>query len=181
MGPGLAGLIIAAVGVAAAFALNVLSFLGVIFVVAKWKRPVRESKLPVETFRGATSAAVRYVRYSPGIRTLLLRSAFLIFFTIAHSRDSVRIDGDRRVHVNHRPRPYRLQSWTELRLGARASACRLTARNGRNRTFRRDGDTKLSAETILILSMALRPSPRSTVAPSRARAFAETWAVRQSG
>lgn len=81
MGPGFAGLIIAAVGVAAAFALNALSFLGVIFVVAKWKRPVQKSKLPVETFRGATSAAVRYVRYSPGIRTLLLRSAFLIFFT----------------------------------------------------------------------------------------------------
>jgi MFS family permease len=81
VGPGLAGLIIAGVGVAVTFALNALSFLGVIFVVAKWKRPVRKSKLPVETFQGATSAAIRYVRYSPGIRTLLLRSAFLIFFT----------------------------------------------------------------------------------------------------
>src|SRR6202140_4908573 len=81
VGPGLAGLIIAAVGVATAFALNALSFLGVIFVVAKWKRPARKSTLPAETFRGATYAAIRYVRYSPGIRTLLLRSAFLIFFT----------------------------------------------------------------------------------------------------
>jgi len=81
LGPGLAGFIIAAVGVAATFALNCLSFLGVIAVVAKWKRPVRKSKLPVETFRGAMSAALRYVRYSPGIRTLLVRSAFLIFFT----------------------------------------------------------------------------------------------------
>jgi MFS family permease len=81
VGPGLAGFIIAAVGVAAAFALNAVSFVGVIVVVAKWKRPARKSKLPAETFRGATSAAVRYVRYSPGIRTLLLRSAFLIFFT----------------------------------------------------------------------------------------------------
>jgi MFS family permease len=81
VGPGLAGLIIAAVGVAAAFTVNALSFLGVIFVIARWKRPARKSKLPRETFRGATSAAVRYVRYSPGIRALLLRSAFLIFFT----------------------------------------------------------------------------------------------------
>jgi MFS family permease len=81
VGPGLAGLIIAAAGVAAAFALNALSFFGVIFVIAKWKRPVRKSKLPVETFRGAMSAAFRYVRYSPGIRTLLVRAAFLIFFT----------------------------------------------------------------------------------------------------
>jgi len=81
VGPGLAGLIIAAVGVAAAFVLNALSFLGVILVIARWKRPARRSKLRPETFRGAMSAAVRYVRYSPGIRTLLLRSAFLIFFT----------------------------------------------------------------------------------------------------
>src|SRR6202034_3007657 len=44
-------------------------------------RPTRKSTLQSETFRGATSAAVRYVRYSPCIRTLLLRSAVLIFFT----------------------------------------------------------------------------------------------------
>jgi MFS family permease len=81
VGPGLAGFIIAGVGVAAAFAFNALSFLGVIGVVAKWNRRARKSKLPAETFRGATSAAIRYVRYSPGIRTLLVRSACLIFFT----------------------------------------------------------------------------------------------------
>jgi MFS family permease len=81
VGPGLAGVIIAVLGVATAFAFNALSFLGVIVVVAKWNRPVRKSKLPAETFRGATAAAIRYVRYSPGIRTLLLRSACLIFFT----------------------------------------------------------------------------------------------------
>jgi MFS family permease len=81
VGPGLAGLIIAVVGVAAAFIANALSFLGVIFVIARWKRPARKSNLPVETFKGAMSAGIRYVRYSPGIRTLLLRSALLIFFT----------------------------------------------------------------------------------------------------
>jgi MFS family permease len=81
LGPGLGGFIVAAVGVGAAFAFNAFAFLGVIAVVVKWKRPVRKSTLPLETFRGATSAAVRYVRYSPGIRTLLLRSAVLIFFT----------------------------------------------------------------------------------------------------
>lgn len=81
LGPGLGGLIVAAVGVGAAFALNAFSFLGVIAVIGKWKRPARKSTLPAETFRGATSAAIRYVRYSPGIRRLLLRSAVLIFFT----------------------------------------------------------------------------------------------------
>ena len=83
VGPGLAGLIIAAAGVGTAFVLNALSFLGVIFVIANWRRPARKSKLPPETFRGATSAAIRYVRYSPGIRTLLLRSACVIFFASA--------------------------------------------------------------------------------------------------
>src|SRR6202167_1239775 len=81
LGPGLGGFIVAAVGVGAAFCFNAFSFLGVIAVIAQWKRPARKSTLPLETFRGATFAAARYVRYSPGIRTLLLRSAVLIFFT----------------------------------------------------------------------------------------------------
>ena len=81
VGPGLGGFIVASVGVGAAFAFNALSFFGVIAVIERWKRPVRKSTLPAETFRGATSAAIRYVRYSPGIRRLLLRSAVLIFFT----------------------------------------------------------------------------------------------------
>jgi MFS family permease len=81
VGPGIGGFIVAAVGVGAAFAFNAFSFLGVIAVIGRWKRPARKNTLPLETFRGATSAAIRYVRYSPGIRTLLLRSAILIFFT----------------------------------------------------------------------------------------------------
>jgi len=81
VGPGLGGFVVAAVGAGAAFAFNAFSFLGVIAVIAKWKRPARKSTLPAETFRGATSAAIRYVRYSPDIRTLLLRSGVLIFFT----------------------------------------------------------------------------------------------------
>jgi MFS family permease len=81
VGPGLGGVVVAAVGVSAAFGFNAVSFLGVIAVVARWKSPARKTMLPAETFSGATSAAIRYVRYSPGIRTLLRRSAALIFFT----------------------------------------------------------------------------------------------------
>jgi MFS family permease len=83
VGPALAGVIIAVAGVSTAFLLNVFSFLGVIVVIVRWKRHVPKSKLPVETFTGATSAAIRYVRYSPGIRRLLLRSACVIFFSSA--------------------------------------------------------------------------------------------------
>jgi MFS family permease len=80
VGPGLAGLIIAIAGVATAFLLDALSFLGVISVIFAWKRPSRKSKLPAETLGGASAAAIRYVRFSPGIRTLLLRSGTVIFF-----------------------------------------------------------------------------------------------------
>src|SRR6202044_2913192 len=42
VGPALAGLVIAAAGVATAFVVNFVSFFGVILVVARWKRPLRK-------------------------------------------------------------------------------------------------------------------------------------------
>jgi len=82
VGPGLGGFVVAVVGVSATFGFNAVSFLGVFAVLLRWKAPARTTgKVPTESFRGAMSAAVRYVRYSPGIRVLLLRSAILIFFT----------------------------------------------------------------------------------------------------
>jgi MFS family permease len=83
VGPGLGGVIIAIAGVGIAFILNILSFVGVIWVIAGWKRPVRKSRLPVETLAGATRAALRHVRYSPDILKLLVRSACVIFFASA--------------------------------------------------------------------------------------------------
>src|SRR5437667_4445874 len=67
VGPALAGVLIAVAGVGAAFLVNVASFLGVIVVVARWKRPVRTRTAPAETLRGATVAAIRYVRNVPAI------------------------------------------------------------------------------------------------------------------
>src|SRR5271155_945443 len=55
-GPGLAGLIIAVAGVATAFFLDALSFLGVIFVIFQWKRPARKTTVPAETLAGASAA-----------------------------------------------------------------------------------------------------------------------------
>jgi len=83
VGPALAGLVIAAAGVAAAFVVNFLSFFGVIFVVAKWKRPVRKQTSPPETFSGATVAAIRYVRHSPAILTVVVRTGAVMFFSSA--------------------------------------------------------------------------------------------------
>jgi MFS family permease len=83
VGPALAGLVIAFAGVGAAFALNAISFLGVIFVVARWKRPADKRATPSETVTGATVAAIRYVRYSPTVRIVLLRAGTAMFFASA--------------------------------------------------------------------------------------------------
>lgn len=82
VGPALAGFVIAAAGVGAAFTLNVLSFVGVIVLIARWKRPVRRSTTPRETVAGATVAALRYVRYSTS-RGMMLRAAATMFFASA--------------------------------------------------------------------------------------------------
>src|SRR3984957_470248 len=94
VGPALAGLIIAATGVVTAFLVNFVSFFGVIVVVARWKRPVRKRTTPPESLHGATVAAIRYVRYSPEILTVVVRTGVVMFFssslfallpTIAHN------------------------------------------------------------------------------------------------
>jgi MFS family permease len=83
VGPALAGALIAAAGVGAAFLVNVVSFLGVIVVVARWKRPSRVRTAPPETLQGATVAAIRYVRNVPATRALMLRSGVVMFFASA--------------------------------------------------------------------------------------------------
>src|SRR5579863_1846261 len=80
VGPALAGFVIAFAGIGAAFVLNAASFVGVIFVVARWKRSVVKRATPPETVTGATVAAIRYVRYSPAVRIILLRAGTAMFF-----------------------------------------------------------------------------------------------------
>jgi predicted MFS family arabinose efflux permease len=80
IGPALGGIVVAVANAGTAFLANAVSFLGVIFVVARWKRPVRKRTTPPETVAGASVAAIRYVRYSPAIRSLVARSGILMFF-----------------------------------------------------------------------------------------------------
>ncbi len=81
VGPAAAGIVIAFAGVPTAFVANVISFSGVILVVARWKRPIRKQTAPAETLTGATIAAVRYVRNSPAILTVLVRTGIVLFFS----------------------------------------------------------------------------------------------------
>lgn len=75
VGPAMGGLIVAAAGPAAAFAVNAVSYVGLIIVLARW-RPVRPPRLlPRETLGVAMAAGVRYAAMSPTLRIVLLRAA----------------------------------------------------------------------------------------------------------
>jgi len=80
VGPALGGVLIAIVGVGSSFLINLISFFGVIVVVARWRRTVISRSTPPETVAGATVAAVRFIRYSPVIRAVLLRFGATMFF-----------------------------------------------------------------------------------------------------
>ncbi len=80
VGPALAGLLIGFAGVGTAFLVNTLSFFGVILVILRWKRVSIKRATPAETIGGATVAAIRYVRYSPGIRSVMVRAGAAMFF-----------------------------------------------------------------------------------------------------
>lgn len=72
-GPAVGGLIVAAAGAAAAFAVNTVSYLGIIVVLGRWRRPPEPRLLPREQLGTAIRAGVRYVSMSPNIKFTLLR------------------------------------------------------------------------------------------------------------
>ena len=78
VGPALGGLLVAAFGPGPVFLLNAVSFLGVIFVLYRWRRPVAKSNLPPEHVLGAIRAGARYVRHTPAIQAVLIRAAVFI-------------------------------------------------------------------------------------------------------
>jgi MFS family permease len=75
LGPAVGGLIVAAAGAAAAFAVNAASYLGLIVVLFRWKPERPQETLARETIGAAMSSGVRYVAMSPRINTVLLRAA----------------------------------------------------------------------------------------------------------
>jgi Transmembrane secretion effector len=62
------------------FATNAFCFLLVILAIAQWKRPVRNSNLPLENFLESFSTAIRYVRFAPGLQVVLLRNILFSIF-----------------------------------------------------------------------------------------------------
>ena len=80
VGPAIGGLLIAAAGPAAAFALNSVSFLGVLAVLYRWPRPATARPLGAEPIRQAIRAGARYVRSAPAFGSVLARSALFMVF-----------------------------------------------------------------------------------------------------
>jgi len=83
VGPAIGGVIVAAIGAFAAFAVNAVANLGVIFVARRWPKPVRDRNLPPETVGAAMMAGLRYVALSPTLLLVILRGAVFNFTAIA--------------------------------------------------------------------------------------------------
>jgi predicted MFS family arabinose efflux permease len=78
IGPALAGILIAAIGVGALFALNAATFLFYGLVVTLWRPSPDIAPQISEPFVSALRAGGRYVRYAPVVRRILLRAALFL-------------------------------------------------------------------------------------------------------
>lgn len=87
IGPALAGVAVSLVGPWLTFALNAVSFAGVIIVLLLWKRQVQEPLLPAERFVAAMRTGLRFARSSKPLQAVLVRA--LSFFVCASAGTSL--------------------------------------------------------------------------------------------
>lgn len=78
VGPALGGLILASVGAAFTYGVDVISYVFVIAALLWWRRPKAKQDVLSERFTGAFRAGLRYARASRELHVVLLR-AFLFF------------------------------------------------------------------------------------------------------
>ncbi|KQV84547.1 MFS transporter [Rhizobium sp. Root1220] len=83
VGPALGGVIVAAAGAAAAFAVNTLSYFALIYALVRWRPALPVSSLPREALGSAIFAGLRYISMSPNLQKVMLRG--LIFGISASS------------------------------------------------------------------------------------------------
>jgi MFS family permease len=82
VGPALAGLAIAALGMASPYWLNAVSNVAIIAALVWWRGSVTPAQsLPAEHFGNAMRSGLRFARYNPGLRAVLIRAAG--FFPLA--------------------------------------------------------------------------------------------------
>ncbi len=75
VGPAIGGAIVAVAGAAAAFTVNVFSYVALIRALVRWQPPPNPQPMPRESLGIAITVGIRYVAMSPAIATVLLRGA----------------------------------------------------------------------------------------------------------
>ncbi|MFF0492358.1 MFS transporter [Nocardia sp. NPDC004068] len=78
VGPAIAGVLVSLVGPTLVFAVNAASFVGVVAVLVRWRRPTADQDLPAERPFAALQTGLRFIRAAPAIRRVLLRSILFI-------------------------------------------------------------------------------------------------------
>src|SRR5260370_33590869 len=102
-----AALLIPLAGVSFIFGANGLGFLLMFLAILQWKRVQTPSNLPLENFFESLTTAIRYVRYTSGIKILLARHALFSFF-IAIIPALMPVVGLKELHLkaSHRVYPF---------------------------------------------------------------------------
>lgn len=83
VGPALGGLVLASLGAAFAYGVDVISYVFVIAALLWWRRPPAAQDVLSERFAGAFRAGLRYARASRELHVVLLRA--FVFFALASS------------------------------------------------------------------------------------------------
>lgn len=83
LGPALGGLIVASAGIEWAFAINALSFLGIVVVLIIWRRTPTKTALPPESFGVALRAGLRYATQASVLQSVLVKAASFFMFASA--------------------------------------------------------------------------------------------------
>lgn len=79
IGPALGGLLIVLHGPVLTFALNAVTFTGILFILYHWRREPIMSALPAERFLNAMRSGLRYTRGSSVLQIVLLRAVAFFF------------------------------------------------------------------------------------------------------
>jgi MFS family permease len=79
IGPPIAGLLVAAAGAAAVFAINAVSFVAVIAALLAWKRTPSAPVAEREPLGQSVLGGIRYVSHDPSMRRILERAALFAF------------------------------------------------------------------------------------------------------
>lgn len=83
VGPALGGILVATAGAGWAFGVNAISYLAVLAVLLPWRNEQERSGLGPERIGAAVRAGARYVKSSPRLRSVLMRSALFLTFASA--------------------------------------------------------------------------------------------------